>query len=65
MQMLDAVQLLKDKGFSFYWNDADKHWWLTKPGKSGKITRTEPVLANNRENAEAAAVNRYVKGISN
>jgi hypothetical protein len=64
MLMLDALQILKENGYTFYWNDADKNWWLTRPGKFGKVSRTESVLAENRENAEEAAVNRYAKGRS-
>lgn len=59
--MENFPQLMKKMGYSFYWNEADKHWWLTKPGSNGKTMRTHPEHADNRENAEAAAVERYVK----
>lgn len=65
MLMQDPLQLLKENGFSFYWNDADKHWWLTKTGKNGKVLmRTNPVTAKNRDEAEKAAINRYIKRAS-
>jgi hypothetical protein len=60
--MVNNLQLLKKNGISFFWNDADKHWWLRKIGANGKSLRTKPVKAENREDAEAAAVSRYVKG---
>lgn len=62
--MEDNLQMLKKKGYSFYWNDADQHWWLTKIGKNGKLVRTDPIKANEREDAEQAAVDRYVRGRS-
>ncbi len=62
--MKDSLQLLKKNGYSFYWNDADKHWWLSKAGKNGKILRTDPVKAENRENAVEAALSRYIQGPS-
>ena len=62
--MIDALQLLKKNGFSFYWNDADRHWWLTKVGKSGKLVRTEPIHAENRADAEQAAIDQYIRGSS-
>ncbi len=60
--MQDAVKLLKKNGYTFYWNDADKHWWLTKVGKNGKLVRTDPVKAEDRDGAEKAAVERYFRG---
>lgn len=62
--MIDALQLLKKNGFSFYWNDADRHWWLTKVGRNGKLVRTEPVHADSRADAEQAAIDQYIRGSS-
>jgi hypothetical protein len=57
----DILDLLKKHGYTFYWNEADKHWWLTKNGNSGKVTRTDPVVAESREEALRAAADEYVK----
>jgi hypothetical protein len=62
--MEDNLQILKKKGYTFYWNDADSHWWLTKFGKNGKLVRTEPIKAENRADAENAAVDQYIRGRS-
>lgn len=62
--MLDALQVLKKSGFTFYWNDADQHWWLTRIGKNGKLVRTEPIHANSRADAERAAIDQYIQGSS-
>ncbi len=49
-------KLLKQRGLTFFWNEANKIWWVRQNLPDGRITRSSPAGARNREEAEAAAI---------
>lgn len=47
--------LLKQRGLTFFWNEPNKIWWVRQNLPNGRITRSSPAGARNRDEAEAAA----------
>ncbi len=59
--MLDqyTVRQLKKFGLQFEWNKEKQVWWFQKSNKAGKMKRTLPVHAENKDAAELAVIEYF------
>ncbi len=60
--MLDRYTLrqLKKFGLQFEWNKEKQVWWFQKTNKGGKVKRTLPVHAENKDAAEQAVMEYFL-----
>jgi hypothetical protein len=60
--MLDRYTLRQLKKFSLRleWDKASQLWWFQKSSKRGKIRKTLPVHAENKDEAERAVIDYFL-----
>lgn len=59
--MLDryTVHQLKKFDLHFEWNKEKQEWWFQKSNQTGKVKRTLPVHADNKDAAEQAVIEYF------